>query len=241
MVPVVSCADANDAVHKTVMKATRKTRRRVFEPFLLPITEPSVQSTTQARYANQRSLSRHRSLKSGNLHRRAAARAKKNRRNKRKEKTIYLLPLLLFSCWILGVFSVIPVSPSLKVRCHRSAREGPRFLGTVRPPHNDPLDRASRLRGRNADADRSANSSCRRRALPATARRRRPRSRTRAPIALRFDGVPDQLQRRASGASAGPIEPEQIGRVVDVVDDDVDVAVVVEVGERGAARRPSAS
>ena len=36
-------------------------------------------------------------------------------------------------------------------------------------------------------------------------------------------------------ALAGLIQAEEIGRVVQVVDDDVDVAVVVEVGEGGAA------
>jgi hypothetical protein len=36
-------------------------------------------------------------------------------------------------------------------------------------------------------------------------------------------------------ATAGLIEPKQVGRVVNVVDDDVDVAVVVEVGKGRSA------
>jgi len=35
--------------------------------------------------------------------------------------------------------------------------------------------------------------------------------------------------------AGGLIESEQVRRVVDVVDDDVEVAVVVEVGKRGSA------
>ena len=44
----------------------------------------------------------------------------------------------------------------------------------------------------------------------------------------------DQLQRAPVQASTH-IEPEEIGRRVHVVDNHVDVAIVIEVGERGAA------
>ena len=64
-------------------------------------------------------------------------------------------------------------------------------------------------------------------------RDRRRHSRTRAPIALRFDRVPiscSVIQSRTPGP-----RDQQVGRVVDVVDDDVDVAVVVDIREGGAA------
>ena len=55
----------------------------------------------------------------------------------------------------------------------------------------------------------------------------------------RADGVAVRLRahelQRHPMALAGLIEAEEIGRVVQVVDDDVDVAVVVEVGKGGAA------
>ncbi len=61
---------------------------------------------------------------------------------------------------------------------HRDVR--PRFLHPRRPSHVDADRRAPRRRARSAHADRSAHSSCRRRALPAPARdRRRRRARAR--------------------------------------------------------------
>ena len=53
-------------------------------------------------------------------------------------------------------------------------------------------------------------------------------------MALRLDSVPESfipIQCR----SPTLIEPEQIGQIVHVVDDDVDVTVVVKVGKGGAA------
>ena len=126
--------------------------------------------------------------------------------------------------------------PSLSV-CRRSMA---RSVHASSSPFGHRISTRSTARAdpaRSAGGDRSASSSCRRRAPPAaaspspvTSRTQRANGAAIRPRADEFHGNPVVF--------AALIEPEQIGRVVDVVDHHVDVAIVVEVGERGAACRP---
>ena len=134
-----------------------------------------------------------------------------------------------------------------RVRCLRPGGGCGRPAGRATPPPGRSASaprgarRGRRRRGRSARAGRSARCSCRRPAPPATATRRRAaHAHARADRAA-VGARALQLHQSASGSPRRASSAEEVRRVVDVVDDDVHVAVVVEVAEGGAAARPSAS
>ena len=129
------------------------------------------------------------------------------------------------------------LAAALFERQHLIARDVlPHLLEAVGPAHLDAGRRARPRRARSARAGRSARGSCRRRAPRAPATRRPVTMRTRAPMALRFDRVPTS-RSSSQRFAAGALRQEQVGRVVHVVDRDVDRAVVVDVAEGRAASR----
>ena len=95
-----------------------------------------------------------------------------------------------------------PPLPSFIVMIAIDAEVRPRLFESVRPADLNAFDRAPHRQARSARGDRSASSSCRRRALPAPARRQPVTSRTRAPMALRFDCVPTSFSPASARSPA---------------------------------------
>ena len=126
--------------------------------------------------------------------------------------------------------------PSTSVTILRMRHILPHFCAAVRPAHLDPLDAC-----RSAEAGVDAQVVLRVVAAAAT-HLAHERGAASDDADARADGAAIGLSCRPARAPSttppvGEVEPVQVRRVVHVVHHDVDVAVVVEVAERGASAR----